>query len=159
MTMISAFIKNFTLLILFAVCSFIAQGAVITNEKKPIYFFVNHDLQLMKLRDKLLKTGKVGITGITGKGKSELAKRYVEQFKDKYAIIAFFNTDIDLTPQYIDLAKDINNSICQNENCSVSTHPAKVKESITSFLNGRNDWLLIFDNVQLNQNNKIKDIL
>lgn len=139
--------------------NFTVKAVTITNEKKPIYFFVNHDLQITELRDKLVKEGKVGITGITGKGKSELAKKYVERFKNEYELISFFNVDADLTPQYVNFAKDINSSICAREKCQVSLSPNDVYDSLKNFLAHRQDWLLVFDNIKLKQNDRIENML
>ncbi len=136
-----------------------AYAATITNPKTPIFSFVNHELQILALRDKLQKTHKVGVTGISGKGKSELVKKYVEKYKDQYDIIAFFNSDVDLIPQFINLAMDINNNICKHETCNLSLSVDKVERSLMNFLTYRDKWLLIFDNIKLNQGHKIKKFM
>jgi tetratricopeptide (TPR) repeat protein len=136
-----------------------ASPALLYNNRKPTEYFVNHQNQILELRNKLLKNHTVGITGITGKGKSEMAREYVSKYHDNYEIIACLNVDVDLVPQYINLAKDINRVICLKEGCLLSTSPKDVKRDIMSFLAHKTKWLLIFDNVQLNQNNKIEDII
>ena len=135
------------------------SAANIINERKATYAFVNHIAQISKLRDKLLTTRKVGITGITGKGKSELVRKYVEEYKDQYEIIAFLDTNTDLTPQYISLAQNINNTICIKEGCLLSLSPKNIQNNIIDFLTYRNNWLLIFDNLQVQQNNKLNSIM
>lgn len=95
------------ILMLFSFSFYESVYAVSVNQVKPVHYFVNNESELAELRDKLLKNGKVGITG---KGKSELAKKYAEHYQNEYELIAFVNADLDFTPQYVEIAKSINSS-------------------------------------------------
>lgn len=137
----------------------LASDVLFYNNRKPTDYFVNHESQILELRSKLQDYQTVAITGITGKGKSEMARKYTSKYQDDYEIIAYFNVDVDLIPQYINFAKDINNTICLKEGCSLSTSAKDVKRDLMNFLSDKPQWLLVFDNIQLNQNHKIKDII
>jgi tetratricopeptide (TPR) repeat protein len=137
----------------------LAGDPLLYNNRKPTDYFVNHESQILELRNKLLKHHTVGVTGITGKGKSEMVRKYTSMHQNDYEIIASFDTQVDLIPQYINLAKDINSMICLKEGCSLSLSPKDVKSDLMNFLFQKTKWLLIFDNVQLNQNYKIKNII
>jgi hypothetical protein len=132
--------------------------AVSVNQVKPVHYFVNNESELAELRDKLLKNGKVGITGISGKGKSELAKKYAEHYQNEYELIAFVNADLDFTPQYVEIAKSINSSGKQTGNV-LSLNPNDVKNEVMKYLSQIDKWLLIYDNLKINQNIRIQDIM
>ncbi len=133
--------------------------AIIINKEEPIYYFVNQEEQIQNLREKLLNNKKVGITGITGIGKSEMARKYVQKYKQDYDIIAFLDASIDLVPQLIHIAIEINKQICIKDGCHLSEDIKNVKNSLMEYLQHRNRWILIFDNLHINENDKIKDII
>ncbi|MFP3018144.1 MAG: NB-ARC domain-containing protein [Candidatus Tisiphia sp.] len=133
--------------------------AIIINKEKPVYYFTNHEEQISKLREKLVNDKKVGVTGITGMGKSELVRKYVKEYQHKYNIIGFLDVAVDLIPQFITIAREINKQICLKEGCYISEDPKNVKNSLMEYLKHQSKWLLIFDNLHINENDKIKDII
>jgi len=52
--------------------------AIIFNKENPIYYFTNQEEQINDLKEKLHTNKIAGITGITGMGKSELVRKYVQ---------------------------------------------------------------------------------
>lgn len=86
--------------------------AVSLNKENPVYYYVNHQTELQLIKDHLLKSNVVGVTGVAGIGKSELIKKYVEQYENDYEIIAIFNASSNLNAQYLDLIHGINRNIC-----------------------------------------------
>lgn len=132
--------------------------AVIINKEKPVYYYTNNSKQIEELKEKLRVGGTVGVTGISGIGKSELVRRYVEKYSKEYEIVAFFDTNTDLSPQFIALAKEINAQICPKEQC-VKEGVNFAKESVIDYLKNKDKWLLIFDNLHINENHKVKDII
>jgi tetratricopeptide (TPR) repeat protein len=133
--------------------------SLVFNKENPIYYFTNHEEQLKSLREKLYKTKTVGITGITGMGKSEIARKYVQDYQQEYDIIAFFDANTDLISQFALLAKKINQQICPSEGCYITESPNAVKKSIMNYLKDRDKWLLVFDNLHVDENNRIEDII
>lgn len=133
--------------------------AIIFNKENPIYYFTNQEEQIKDLKEKLHTNKIAGITGITGMGKSEMARKYVQNNKNDYDIIAFFDANVDLVSQFILLAKEINQQICLKEGCHIIENPKYVKNSLLEYLKQKNKWLLIFDNLHINDNDKIKDII
>lgn len=133
--------------------------ALIFNKENPVYYFTNHEEQINDLKEKLHANKIVGITGITGMGKSELAKKYVQDNHQEYEIIAFLDANVDLVPQFTLLAKEINQKICLTEGCYVAENPKDVKRSLMEYLKSKDKWLLVFDNLHINENDKIKDII
>ena len=49
--------------------------ALIFNKEDPIYYFTNQEKQMQDLKEKLHANKLVGITGITGMGKSEMVRK------------------------------------------------------------------------------------
>ena len=133
--------------------------AIIFNKENPIYYFTNQEEQINDLKEKLHTNKIAGITGITGMGKSEMVRKYVQNNQNYYDIIAFFDVNVDLVSQFVSLAKEINQQICLKEGCHIIENPRYVKKSLLTYLKHRDKWLLIFDNLHINENDKIKDII
>ena len=133
--------------------------AIIFNKEDPVYYFTDHEEQINDLKEKLLVNKVVGVTGITGMGKSELVRKYVQGNQDKYDIIAFFDANVDLISQFTLLAKEINQQICLKEGCYIIENAQYVKKSLLEYLKQRERWLLVFDNLHVNENSKMKDII
>lgn len=152
--------KNLIVL-LFSIVTFASKvyAILLINKEEPVYYFVNHEEQIISLRKKLLTDKIVGITGITGMGKSEMVRKYVQEYKQDYEIIAFLDASIDLIPQFILIAKEINQQICLKSNCYIAEDPKNVKASLMLYLKPKSKWLLIFDNLHINENEKVKDII
>jgi tetratricopeptide (TPR) repeat protein/energy-coupling factor transporter ATP-binding protein EcfA2 len=133
--------------------------ALIINKEDPVYYYVNHEQIIKELHKKLSENHVVGITGFTGVGKSELARKYVEKYRGDYDLIAFLDSSTDLIPQFINIANQINAEICSKENCNISQDPSLVKKSLMQYLKSKKRWLLILDNLKINENQKIQDFI
>lgn len=132
--------------------------AFILNKENPVEYYTNNEKPIKELKQKL-KIGKiVGITGISGIGKSEITRQYVQKYSQEYEIIAFFDANIDLNPQFASLAKEINLRMCPGKKC-IKESINFAKESVMNYLKDKEKWLLIFDNLHVNENDKIKDII
>ncbi len=152
--------KNFILLLFIVVISTCEAYAVLLfNKEEPVYYFVNHEEQINNIRKLLIRDKIVGITGISGIGKSEIARKYAQKYQQDYDIIAFLDASIDLIPQFVLLAKEINQKICSKTGRFISESTGSVKQNLMTYLKPQGRWLLIFDNLHINENNKIKDII
>lgn len=68
--------RNFILLLFIVVISTCEAYAVLLfNKEEPVYYFVNHEEQINNIRKLLVRDKIVGITGISGIGKSEIARK------------------------------------------------------------------------------------
>jgi tetratricopeptide (TPR) repeat protein len=83
------------------------------------------------------------ICGLGGIGKTQLALEYAYRFKDSYKIVWWINSDepATLSLGYAKLAAQLDMHIPEGTGLDDIRHAVRRK------LNGRNDWLLIFDNV------------
>ena len=108
--------------------------AIIFNKENPVYYFTNQEEQINDLKEKLHTNKVAGITGITGMGKSEMARKYAQNNQNYYDIIAFFDVNVDLISQFTALAKEINQQICLKEGCRIIENPKYVKESLLAYL-------------------------
>jgi tetratricopeptide (TPR) repeat protein len=132
--------------------------AFILNKENPVEYYTNNEKPIQELEQKL-KIGKiVGITGISGIGKSEITRQYVKKYSQEYEIIVFFDANIDLNSQFASLAKEINLRMCPKEKC-IKESINSAKEGVMNYLKDKEKWLLIFDNLHVNENDKIKDII
>ena len=93
---------------LLVILNCLSAKAAVTNLVEPVKFFTNHDLQFNKVSNQLLTYNQVGIVGISGMGKTQLARMYAYKHKEQYDIIWFFDCKVDLAEQFAGLAKIIN---------------------------------------------------
>jgi len=132
--------------------------ALVVNEEAPVYYFVNQEKVINSLKKKLDKTNLVAVTGITGVGKSELVRMFVKKYYQDYEIICFIDTNTNFIPQFIDIAREINSRLCQEKIC-VSENPAHVQNSLMNYLKSKKNWLMIFDGLKINENNKVQEFV
>lgn len=86
--------------------------------------------------------------------KTNLLKLYALQYKDNYDLIWFFNSTKDLGLEMSKLANQIN--LAEGSN-AVST--ANTIDEVISYLNGKSRWLLVFDNVCMQNSDLLKKII
>ncbi|KAJ6644874.1 DNA mismatch repair protein MutL [Pseudolycoriella hygida] len=127
----------------------------ITNLIMPISYFINHEQQLKKITEYLSKGKKVSIIGTSGIGKSQLARIYAHKNKTNYEIIWFFDCNLDLKEEFVKLAKQIN----QTFKTDIDEGIGSAKEKVLEYLKQQQKWLLIFDNLKIGENEKVKEII
>ena len=151
--------KIIILLITFFIVNIANANSQISNAITPVSYFVNHEQELNDLSNSLILYNTVGLVGITGIGKTQLVRMYAYKSFNKYKVIWFFDCNADLAEQFVQLAKELNQKICIQENCTLAEHGVGAQQSVIKYLTPKNDWLLIFDNVKINENEKLSDII
>ncbi|MES2215231.1 MAG: hypothetical protein V4485_04340, partial [Pseudomonadota bacterium] len=71
----------------------------------------------------------------------------------------FFDGSGDLNEEFIRLAGIINKEYCPNHERSLPENYEESKKAVLDLLSSKNDWLLVFDNIKIDQNDKLKDIV
>ena len=141
------------LLVLFQNTSF--AGNAISNLITPVSYFVDHVKQLDELKNNLTKYRQASIVGTSGIGKTQLARTYAYENKDKYNVIWFFDCNLDMNHEFVKLAKQLN----EKASAGLPEEPTQSKKAIMDYLKDKDNWLLVFDNLRLNQNSKLTDII
>lgn len=130
--------------------------AQVTNMIEPVSYFVNHVRQLNMLKDNLNEYRKASLVGISGIGKTQIARMYVHENKDNYDIIWFIDCNLDINEELLKLAKAINKDA---DTALIIEDAATVKNEILTYLASKKNWLLIFDNLKINTNNKVEEFI
>src|SRR5438270_12897725 len=111
--------------------------------------FIGRDSLLDELRAKLCDTGErplnncVALHGLGGVGKTQLAVQYMSRFHRSYNHMFWINA----ADQWI--LTDGFKEICERHINPVSTKaaPEAIINTVTMWLQGQRDWLLIVDNL------------
>lgn len=131
----------------------------ISNLVYPVKYFVNHEIQLNDLNDKLVVYQKVGIVGISGIGKTQLARMYAYKNEAQYNVIWFIDCNFNLDEQFSALAKEINIKLAKDNKPLISDNVQIAQKEVIQYLTSKDKWLLIFDNLKLNQNHMLDQIM
>ena len=123
----------------------------VSNLISPVSYFINHIKQFQILDNNLKKYKHTSLVGISGIGKTQIARMYAYENKNNYNIIWFFDCNLDLNNELLKLAKAIN----QKFKASISDNPLLIKEEVMNYLAHKDKWLLVFDNLKINNNKKI----
>ncbi|WP_342259762.1 hypothetical protein [Candidatus Tisiphia endosymbiont of Metellina segmentata] len=145
--------KFLTLFILLIIYSNTFAQVQVSNLITPVSYFVNHEQQLKILDEYLSKYRQASIVGTSGIGKTQLIRMYA--YKNNYDLIWFFDCNLDLNEQFVKLAKQLN-TIKQT---NISEEVALAKKEVISYLTITNKWLLVFDNLKVNENKKVQDLI
>ncbi|WP_417904958.1 tetratricopeptide repeat protein [Candidatus Tisiphia endosymbiont of Micropterix aruncella] len=127
----------------------------ITNLITPVSYFVNHEQQLKTIKDNLSKYKQASIVGTSGIGKTQLIRMYAYENKNNYDLIWFFDCNLDFDEQFVKLAKQLN----MVKQTNISEKIALAKKEVISYLTTINKWLLVFDNLKVNENKKVQDLV
>ena len=141
------------LLFLFQNTSF--AGNAISNLITPVSYFIDHVKQLDDLKNNLTKYRQASIVGTSGIGKTQLARTYAYENKDKYNVIWFFDCNLDMNHEFVKLAKQLN----EKASAGLPEEPTQSKKAIMDYLKDKDNWLLVFDNLKIGSNWKVSDIV
>jgi NB-ARC domain len=148
-------------IVLFTWSAFCFEETSVTVEKRlnPVAYFVDRTEQTKDIRQNLISHRIVSLIGVTSIGKTEIARKYALQNREKYELVWFFDSNLDLNEQFVLLAKKINETLLSKSQNKVSEEVEKAQKEIMNFLTERKNWLLVFDNLKLNQNQKLYPII
>lgn len=128
----------------------------ISNLITPVDYYTNHDNELEKLKEQLNIDKKISLVGVSGIGKTQLARKYANLNKMKYKIIWFFDGSIDLKQQFVELAKEINKKLESHSNVKVAEGINEAKDSVIGYLKLQNNFLIVVDNLKVKDNKNAK---
>jgi len=137
----------------------LSNDNVVDARINPVSFFVDRVDQTKEILQNLELHKIVSLVGVTSVGKTELARQYALLNQDRYELIWFFDSNLDLNEQFVSLAKKINESILFKNDDKISEDTAKAQKQTIKFLTERKNWLLVFDNLGLWENEKLKKII
>ncbi|WP_417904867.1 tetratricopeptide repeat protein [Candidatus Tisiphia endosymbiont of Micropterix aruncella] len=141
------------IILLITNCESFAQEQKISNLITPVSYFVNHEKQLKILKDILSKYRQASIVGTSGIGKTQFVRMYA--YENNYDIIWFFDCNLDLNEEFVKLAKQLNSI----KKTKIPEDVTSAKKEVISYLTHSNKWLLVFDNLKVNGNNKVQDLI
>ncbi|MFP3034249.1 MAG: hypothetical protein ACEY3C_01595 [Candidatus Tisiphia sp.] len=147
--------KFLTLFILLIIYSNTFAQEQVSNLITPVSYFVNHEQQLKILDEYLSKYRQASIVGTSGIGKTQLIRMYGYENKNNYDLIWFFDCNLDINEQFVKLAKQLN----KVKQTNISEEVALAKKEVMSYLTSTNKWLLLFDNLKVNENKKVQDLV
>jgi hypothetical protein len=127
----------------------------ISNLITPVSYFINHVEQLKNTQENLKKYRKTSIIGTSGIGKTQLIRTYAYENENQYSLVWFFDCNLDLNIEFVKLAKQLN----QFNKINISQDPILAKKEVMEYLANKDKWLLVFDNLKINENKKVKDII
>lgn len=148
--------KILSLIIVFIITNNSFASEQISNLITPVSYFVNHVKQLTLLKDDLTKYRQASIVGISGMGKTQAARMYAYENKDNYDLIWFIDSNLDINEEFQKLAKSINLSLGTG---TISENIRLVKKSVIDHLASKHKWLLVFDNLKVHENQKVKEFI
>lgn len=151
--------KVFILLGLILFSNLAVASNEVNNLIVPVQYFVNHQKDILELSQNLEKYNKASLIGISGIGKTQIARVYAYQNQAKYKVIWFFDSGIDINSQFSFLAKEINKNMLMKDESKLSVDYKNAKNDVMHYLSFQNDWLLVFDNLRINQNHKLQEII
>ncbi|OJW55226.1 MAG: hypothetical protein BGO67_00525 [Alphaproteobacteria bacterium 41-28] len=118
----------------------------LSNLSKPNKFFTGREKEITDIAEALLKNNTLVIEGISGIGKTQLAKQYAYACLKKYDLIWWFDSEKNMDTQVDELLAEIfrrENKPYYRPASSLSL-AKKLKDRLTFF---NSNWLIIFDNV------------
>jgi NADH/NAD ratio-sensing transcriptional regulator Rex len=137
----------------------VKNATLIDNKVATVEFFVDRVDDIRKVLQNLQMHKIVSLVGVTNIGKTEILRKYAYDNQNKYELIWFFDTSLDLNEQFASLAKKINQTLLLTSKEKVSEDADFAQEDVINFLTRRKNWLLVFDNLSLNQNHRVMNII
>ncbi|WP_341788750.1 tetratricopeptide repeat protein [Rickettsia endosymbiont of Lasioglossum villosulum] len=150
--------KYISIIIILLMSNNVFAREQISNLVTPVSYFIDHISQLKKIKSNLIKYKQSSLVGVSGMGKTQIARMYAYDKDNKadYDIIWFIDCNLDIDGQLVNLAKAINikaNSAVVSENINV------VRKELMTYLTSKNRWLLVFDNLKIGQNKKVANFI
>ena len=143
----------FVLILIFNNSSFASNK--VSNLISPVSYFINHIKQFQLLDNNLKKHKNASLVGVSGIGKTQLARMYAYENKYNYDIIWFFDCNLDVNGEFLKLARQLNKVFKAN----ISEDTGIAKSEVIDYLKHQDKWLLIFDNLKINENKKVQDLI
>lgn len=146
-------LRRFQIILFFLFLACKVDAAIVSNNISPVYYFVGREKELYQI-ETLFKKGEsiVSLVGISGIGKTEIVRKYIENNSKNYDIIWIFEGNSDLKMQFRQLAQEINakygNMVSDNLDSCVDT--------VNFFLRDKGRWLFVVDNLKIGNNSIIK---
>ncbi|MCC8377131.1 MAG: tetratricopeptide repeat protein [Rickettsia endosymbiont of Graphium doson] len=149
--------KKFLLLFIISIIplNLFAQAKV-NNIVAPVSYFINHVQPLNQIKTNLEKYRQTSIVGVSGMGKTQLARMYAYGNKDNYNLIWFIDCNLNINDELLKLAKAINKA---EEKTVIAEEAANVKKELMEYLGQSDKWLLVFDNLKVGENKKVQDFI
>lgn len=126
------------------------KGPKVCNLSDENFFFVGRESQLQEIHDFFEKGDRrvLALTGGPGFGKSQIAKKYAQQFHTHYDLIWWFDVDQDIPSQFERLAIALNTLLPAEEKIIPSTiSKESLLDLIKNILRIKDiRYLFIFDN-------------
>ncbi|PCJ28995.1 MAG: hypothetical protein COA94_03025 [Rickettsiales bacterium] len=111
--------------------------------------------QLHQLKENLRKFKQASIVGTSGIGKTQLIRTFAYENRSNYKVIWFVDCNLNLNQEFIKLAKELN----KNNGANIKEGGNLVKEKVLEYLQKKDNWLLIFDNLKIGENKKVQDFI
>ena len=141
--------SNFLVFLFLTLIIHTTQATKVTNFVRPVSYYVNHEAELIKIPASLYSFQKTSLVGVSGIGKTQLARQYVDLNFKKYKLIWFFDANINLNQQFTQLAKAINE---QSNQTMVAEGINEAQDSVLNYLAPQNNFLIVVDNLKVNKN-------
>ncbi|WP_342278544.1 hypothetical protein [Candidatus Tisiphia endosymbiont of Myopa tessellatipennis] len=149
--------KKYILIIMVLIMPYTSVAQVeISNLVIPVSYFVDHVKQLTLVKNNLIKYRQTSLVGISGMGKTQLARMYAYENKNNYDLIWFIDCNLDINEEFLKLAKSINEKAKTN---LISEDIRTAKKEVLSYLSSKNKWLLVFDNLKIKENHKVQEFV
>lgn len=145
-------------LVMFCLYPSVQAKPNLSNMVEPVNYFVNHKKQVDEIKKKLHLYRKVSLQGVSGIGKTQLARKYAYLNQNDYDLIWFFDANLDINEQFVQLAKYINAS-GQIKRQKLSEDYKKSRKEVKDYLSPKDRWLLVFDDLKLDNNSKVQDMI
>ncbi len=153
---------NFILMLCITFFDIQAKGKIntIINKKiDAVSYFVDRDKERKRIEQNLKQYRTSSIVGMSGIGKTEVARKYAFSHSDEYELIWFFDASLDLNEQFASLARQINRNILRDSADKLSDTLKDSMRVVMDYLSTQNKYLLVFDNLRLGENHKVNKIL
>jgi len=96
-------VLGFCILYMKTACGVVQNRRLNDQIVNPVKFFVDRDSESAKVLYNLQEYNTVSIVGLTNIGKTEIARKYAVLNKNRYDLIWFFDSSLDLNEQFVAL--------------------------------------------------------